>query len=113
MLQAAPGYFTSVKSNIMNKDATGKDLGTKITRLSDPEDNMRMILALGAALCAGFVSTPAQAWETIDDAAGATRENVNSVTSDGAGNIFTAGTMVDATGRYHAVIMKSSDSGAT
>ena len=57
--------------------------------------NMRMILALGAALCAGFVSTPAQAWETIDDAAGATREKVNSVTSDGAGNIFTAGTMVE------------------
>ena len=30
-----------------------------------------------------------------------------------AGNIFAAGTMRDATERYHAVIMKSSDSGAT
>lgn len=74
---------------------------------------MRVILALGALLCAGSAPTHAQTWETIDDAAGATGEGVYKVTSDSAGNIFAAGYVRDATERYHAVIMKSSDSGAT
>jgi hypothetical protein len=74
---------------------------------------VRLFLAIGAVLCASPATTHAQSWEMIDDAAGATGEKVHSITSDSAGNIFTAGTMVDATGRYHAVIMKSSDSGAT
>ena len=69
--------------------------------------------ALAAVLCISSAPAQAQTWETIDDAAGATSEKVLSITSDSAGNIFAAGTMRDATERGHAVIMKSSDSGAT
>lgn len=68
-------------------------------------------------IAAGILTIPAptraQAWQTVDDAEGATSERVYSVTTDSSGNVFTAGTIVDATGRYHAVIMKSSDSGGT
>jgi hypothetical protein len=74
---------------------------------------MRLILALGAALLASAAAVHAQTWQTVDDADGATGELVYQITSDSAGNISAAGTMRDATERYHAVIMKCSDSGAT
>jgi hypothetical protein len=73
----------------------------------------QVILALCLALFLSATTLQAQAWETIDDAEGATGEAVYQTTVDSAGNIFAAGYMRDAAQRFHAVIMKSSDRGAT
>lgn len=72
-----------------------------------------LISAIGVALITATAITQAEAWETVADAEGATGEVVYQIASDSAGNIFAAGTMRDATQRYHAVITKSSDGGAT
>jgi hypothetical protein len=71
------------------------------------------MLSLSVALCASSAIVRAQSWQTVDDAQGATDEAAYRITADSAGNIFAAGTIRDATQRYHAVIMKSSDAGAT
>ncbi len=69
-------------------------------------------LAVCLALLVNAAAVQAQSWATVDDAEGATGEAVYQITSDSAGNIFAAGTIRDATERYHAVITKSSDGGA-
>lgn len=66
-----------------------------------------------AVLLSIHSDSQAQTWQTIDDAEGSTGEGVREVTSDSAGNIFAAGWIRDASERYHAVITRSSDSGAT
>ena len=81
------------------------------------ETPARRVSGLIPAICLAFLinsaSVQAQTWSTVDDALGPAGEVVYQTTSDSAGNLFAAGTMRDATQRYHAVIMKSSDSGST
>ena len=67
------------------------------------------LLALGVAL--GVNSTVhAQTWETVDDI-DAPNARVRGIAADSAGNLFAAGSMSDAAGILHAVIMKSSNQG--
>ncbi len=73
----------------------------------------RFAFALTAALFVSSATVQAQTWQTVDDAEGPGGESVYRITSDSAGNIFAAGNVYDATGLFHAVITKSSDSGAT
>lgn len=71
-----------------------------------------LIPAICLALLVSATSVHAQTWRTVDDVQGPTGEVLHQITSDSAGNLFAAGTIRDASQRYHAVIMKSSDSGA-
>jgi hypothetical protein len=83
-------------------------------RLENPP---RRVLGLILAICGAFlfsaVSVHSQTWETAADLEGDTGEGVYAITSDSAGNLFAAGYMRDATERYHAIILKSSDRGST
>ena len=68
---------------------------------------------IAATLLAISGATQAQTWDTVDDAEGATGEGVYKITSDGAGNIFAAGYLRDATQRYHGIVMKRSIGGTS
>ncbi len=72
----------------------------------------RLILALGVALTASSAATQAQTWETVDDI-DAPSAKADGITADSVGNVFVAGSMNDAAGITHAVVMKSSDEGDT
>lgn len=66
----------------------------------------RLILALGVAVYASSAAIQAQTWETVDDIPPA---NAYAITADSTRSIFVAGATKDETGRYHAIITKSSD----
>ena len=72
----------------------------------------RFFLLLGLSLCARSAIAQTPSWETVDDFPDPSA-SASKITTDSAANIFVAGWTRDATTRYHALIMRSTDSGAT
>ena len=72
----------------------------------------RVILAVVLALCASSAIAQTPSWQTVDDFPDPSA-SASKITTDSAANIFVAGWTRDATSRSHAVVMRSSDSGAT
>lgn len=70
----------------------------------------RVFLALCVALCASSAATQAQTWETVDDI-DSPSANASGITADRTGNVFVAGSIKDALGITHAIVMKSNDQG--
>src|SRR6478609_3675024 len=72
----------------------------------------RLLIGFSVALCTSTAIVRAQSFQTVDDYPAPSAQNER-IISDSAGNLFSAGSAKDETGRNHAVIMKSSDAGDT